>query len=98
MDVGILQLELLIPGCQSLKEKRHVVRSLKDRAKHRFNVAISEVDAQDNWQVAVLGIVTVGTDPKYVDGLLRKFVELAEEYREAEVSDYEIEILSEGAY
>ena len=93
MNVGILQLQLLIPGSRSLKEKRGVIRSLKARSRNRFNIAIAEVDDQDHWQIATLGIVTVGTDVPICENVLRKFVEFAETYREAEVGDYQIEIL-----
>lgn len=95
MHVGIIQIQLLIPGCRSLKEKRGVVRSLKDRARQKFNLAISEVDEQDQWQIAMIGAVTCGTDAQYCDSVLRRFLAFTEEYREAEVSDYDIEILSE---
>lgn len=86
-------MQLFIPGCHSLKEKRGVVRSLKDRTKNKFNVAIAEVDDQDQWQIATLGVVTVGSDAIFCEKVLRKFLEFTEMYREAEVGDYQIEVL-----
>ena len=93
MNVGILQLQLLIPGSHSLKEKRGVIRSLKDRSKRKFNVAIAEVDEQDHWQIAVLGIVTVGVDAHYCERVLRSFISFAEEYRDADIGDYQLEVI-----
>jgi hypothetical protein len=61
MVVGLLTIELFIPGAQSLKEKRMVLRRLKDRVK-KFNIAVSEVEHHDLWQRAGLAVVTVATD------------------------------------
>jgi uncharacterized protein YlxP (DUF503 family) len=66
MVVGLLTVELHIPGSQSLKEKRMVLRRVKDRLK-KFNVAVSEVEYQDLWQRAALAVVTVSTDEKHAD-------------------------------
>src|SRR3979411_1020252 len=63
MVVGLLTVELHVPGSQSLKEKRMVLRRIKDRLK-KFNVAVSEVDHQDLWQRAALAVVTVSTEQK----------------------------------
>jgi uncharacterized protein YlxP (DUF503 family) len=59
--IGVLTLELRIEHAHSLKEKRHVVRSLKDRLRNRHNVAIAEIDYQDLWQSALLAAVTVSS-------------------------------------
>lgn len=66
MVVGLLSVELHIPGARSLKEKRMVLKRLKDRLK-KFNVAISEVEYHDLWQRAALGIVTISTDERQAD-------------------------------
>jgi uncharacterized protein YlxP (DUF503 family) len=60
--IGVLTLELRLENSHSLKEKRHVVASLKDRLRHKFNVAVAEVDHQDLWQRATLAAVTVSSD------------------------------------
>lgn len=60
--IGVLTLELRVEGSHSLKEKRHVVQSLKDRLRHKFNVAVAEIDHQDLWQRATLAAVTVSSD------------------------------------
>jgi uncharacterized protein YlxP (DUF503 family) len=58
-SVGILTLELRLPDAHSLKDKRHTVKSLKDRLRSRFNVAVAEIDYQDLWQRALISAVTV---------------------------------------
>ena len=66
MIVGLLTVELHVAGSRSLKDKRVVVRRIKDRLK-KFNVAISEVDHQDLWQRGALAVVTVSTDQDHAD-------------------------------
>ena len=66
MVVALLTVELHVPGARSLKEKRHVVRRIKDRIK-KFNVAVSEVEYQDLWQRVALAVVTVSTDQAQAD-------------------------------
>jgi uncharacterized protein len=61
-SVGVLTLELHIEGAQSLKDKRHTVKSLKDRLRSKFNVAVAEIDYQDLWQRALIAAVTVSSD------------------------------------
>lgn len=60
--IGVLTLELHIESSHSLKEKRHVVKSLKDRLRVRFNVAVAEIDHLDSWQSAAIAIITVSPD------------------------------------
>jgi uncharacterized protein len=60
--IGVLTLEMRLESSHSLKEKRHVVQSLKERLRHKFNVAVAEIDCQDLWQRAVLAAVTVSSD------------------------------------
>ena len=77
MVVGVLTLHLLIPGAHSLKEKRHGLRSVKDRLRSRFNVSVAEVDGMETWQRAVLGVCAVGNDRAYVEGQLDRVVAMA---------------------
>jgi len=60
--IGVLTLELRIESSHSLKEKRHVVQSLKDRLRHKFNVSVAEIAHQDLWQRATIAAVTVSSD------------------------------------
>jgi len=70
MVVGVLRAELHVPEARSLKDKRSVIKSLKDRMHGRFNVAVAEVDANDMWQRACLGVAAVGKDRAHVGGVL----------------------------
>jgi uncharacterized protein YlxP (DUF503 family) len=60
--IGVLTLDIHVENSHSLKEKRHVVKSLKDRLRERFNVAVAEIDGLDSWQSAVVAAVTVSND------------------------------------
>jgi uncharacterized protein YlxP (DUF503 family) len=70
MVVGIIGWELEVFGCQSLKEKRSVVRSLKERLRNRFNVSVAETGHNDLWQRAELTACVVSTDRRQVDSIL----------------------------
>ena len=72
MIVGLIRADLHIPEAQSLKDKRRVVRSLKDRIFSHFNASAVEIEAEDTWQRAKLGIAVAGDDAAYVDGQLQK--------------------------
>jgi hypothetical protein len=72
MPIGVLTLELHLPDAHSLKEKRMVVRSIKDRLRARFNVAVAELDHQDLWQHAVLGVVSISNDQKVLEALFER--------------------------
>lgn len=69
--IGVLTLELRLEHAHSLKEKRHVVKGLKDRLRHRFNVAVAEIDYQDLWQRALLAAVTVSGDHGHAEQVLQ---------------------------
>jgi uncharacterized protein YlxP (DUF503 family) len=70
-SIGVLTLELRLEDSHSLKEKRHVVQSLKDRLRSRFNVSVAEIDHQDTWQRATLAAVTVSSDHVHAEKVLR---------------------------
>lgn len=69
--VALLTLELRIEGAHSLKDKRQVLRSLKDRLRAHFNVAVAELDHTDLWQRATVGVVSISDSRDYLDGLMR---------------------------
>ncbi len=75
--VGVLTLELRLENSHSLKEKRHVVAGLRDRLRHKFNVAVAEIDCQDLWQRAVVAAVTVSSDHSHAERVLRSVEEEA---------------------
>jgi uncharacterized protein YlxP (DUF503 family) len=78
MPVGLLTLELHIPDAQSLKDKRQVLRSLKDKLRRQFNVAVAELDHQDLWQRSVVGVVTLSTEEKHVNEVLKRVLDEAD--------------------
>lgn len=69
--IGVLTLELRIEDSHSLKDKRQVVKSLKDRLRHRFNVSVAEIDHQELWQRAVLAAVTVSSAHSHAESVLQ---------------------------
>ncbi len=78
MPVGLLTLELHIPDAQSLKDKRQVLRSLKDKLRRDFNVAVAELEHHDTWQRSVVGIVTISNEEKHVREMLQKVLDEAD--------------------
>jgi uncharacterized protein YlxP (DUF503 family) len=72
MPVGLLTLELHIQHAQSLKDKRQVLRSLKDRLRAKFNVAVAELEYHDTWQRSVVGIVTISNEEHHVEESLQQ--------------------------
>lgn len=69
--IAFLTIELRIESAQSLKDKRQVTRSLKDRLRANFNVAVAEVDYTDLWQRATIGVVSISDSQDYLEGLMR---------------------------
>ena len=95
MNIGALRVRLRIPENHSLKGKRMVVRSVTSQVKNRFNVSIAEIEDQDMWQVATLGITCVSNDSRHVNETLSHVMNFIETVRgDAEVLDYEIELLN----
>jgi len=68
--IGVLTLDILVETSHSLKEKRHVIKSLKDRLQERFNVSVAEIDGLDSWQHAVVAAVTVSNDKVFAEKVL----------------------------
>ena len=93
MIVGAAAVEIHVHGSQSLKAKRGVVRSITQRVRDRFNLSVAEVGGQDTWQLAVLGITTVGTNRQKVRGVLERAVVFIEELHLAEVMRSDVELL-----
>ena len=85
MVIGVLSLEFFLPACRSLKDKRRILLSFKDRIRGRFNVAVAEVDFQDVWQRALMSVVTLSSDRKVVDQTLQRIRDEAETSLEGEV-------------
>jgi len=71
MPIAFLTLELRIEGAQSLKDKRQVLRSLKDKLRNGFNVSVAELDANDLWQRATIGVVSISGSQDYLQELMQ---------------------------
>ncbi|MBI3096795.1 MAG: DUF503 domain-containing protein [Planctomycetes bacterium] len=96
MIVGTLLVRGVIRSSHSLKEKRRVVKGLKERLQHRFNLSVAEVDEQDSWQQAVLGMAAVGNDAPFVRSLLDQAAQYARGAVEFEVVDVYMETFGVG--
>jgi len=71
VPIAYLTLELRIEAAHSLKDKRQVLRSVKDRLRHSFNISVAEIDVSDLWQRATLGVVAISDSRDYLEGLMR---------------------------
>jgi len=93
MIVGTAWIELHIPGVSSLKGKRQIIKSMKEKIKNRFNVSIAEVEKQDFWQRATLGLACVAHDKRAANRILSKVINFIEQNKNISLTDYKIEIL-----
>ena len=94
MNIGVMIVRLRIPENRSLKGKRKVVKSITSLVSNKFNVSIAEVDDQDLWQLATLGVSCVSNDGRHANEILSHVMDFIEANRgDAEVLDYEIEII-----
>ena len=95
MNVGICKVKLRLPDNLSLKGKRQVVKSVTARLKNKFNVSVAEVEDNDLWQLATVGICFVSNDQRFTNEVLSKAVEfVVNSQGDFEFLDYEIEILA----
>ena len=92
MFVGVVRIELHLPGVSSLKGKRSIVRGLKDRIRQRVQAAVAEVDHQDLWQRATLGVAVVSGESRQVGEMLQSVRDLVHGAPGAEVIDWQEQI------
>ena len=92
MLVGTLKIWFVLRESHSLKDKRRIVKGLKQRLFNRFRVAVAEVDHQDTWQRATLGVAAVGNDGDQLNAVLSKVVDAVRNVGGAELLDYELEM------
>jgi uncharacterized protein YlxP (DUF503 family) len=92
MVVGLLRMELHLPASHSLKAKRSVVNHIKERLRSRFNASVAEIDHQDLWQRAALGVAVVSGEGAGLDRVLRDILEVVEREDRLQVLDYQIRI------
>jgi len=91
--VGLLHLEMHVAQATSLKDKRRVLKSFKDRLTNGHNVAVAEVDALDSHRRAVLAVAVVGNDRRYLEGSLQRIVNAAAAHRDMILIEHQIEWL-----
>ncbi|MEY4070177.1 MAG: hypothetical protein RL721_791, partial [Candidatus Eisenbacteria bacterium] len=89
MVVGVVRIELHLPGSRSLKDKRQVVRSLKERLRERVHASVAEVEHQDLWQRAALGLAVVAADGGQVRERLGLARSIVDSYLQAQVLDWQ---------
>jgi uncharacterized protein YlxP (DUF503 family) len=93
MVVGVLRVRLGVFEALSLKDKRRVVKSIKDRLGARHNISIAEIDDLDRRQTATLGLVMIANDGRFVESSLSKIVDELRAFGRASLLDYAIELL-----
>ena len=93
MAIGLLTLDIYIPDSHSLKDKRQVLRSLKDRLRGRYNIAVAELDYHDNWQRAQVGIVSISNNAAHLEQSLRTVLNEAEEILGRDLASHDLEML-----
>jgi uncharacterized protein YlxP (DUF503 family) len=91
--VALGMVELHLPDAASLKDKRHVLKGLKERVRARFEVSVAEVDHQDSWQRATLAVAYVSADARHANEVVSKAMDFIEDHVEGRVLDTSVEIL-----
>ena len=94
MIIGICKIKLRIPQNASLKDKRRVLKSIIAQLKNKFNISVAEIEDQELWQLATLGVCSVSNDIRFSNEVLSKVVDFVNNGRfDVEVLDYNIEII-----
>jgi uncharacterized protein YlxP (DUF503 family) len=94
MNVGVARVSLRIPENMDLKGKRQVLKSIISRVRNKFDVAVAEVDDNDSWQLATIGICCISNNKRHSNRVLSKVVDFIENSRfDVEMLDYSIEII-----
>ncbi len=96
MPIGLLTLEIHIADAQSLKDKRQVLRGLKDRLRAHFNVAVSELDHQEVWQRSRVGVVTISGDGKHLEESVQAIAAESERILGRDLVSSQIEYFEDG--
>ena len=93
MTIGLCRLSLYLPDSGSLKDKRRVLESLTKRIRNKFNVSVSELEDNELWQKAVLGVAIVCNESRHANRVLSKVVSLVQADGRLELLDYSLEML-----
>lgn len=89
MIVGVLTFEIFIPTSESLKEKRFVLKSLKDKLKNKFNASVAEIGFQDKWQRAEIGVAVIGNEHGFVQQSLQQIFQFIDNSEFYEIVSYQ---------
>lgn len=93
IHIGLLTAEFFLPEAHSLKDKRSVMKGMRDRVRNEFNVSVAEISYRDKWQRAQWAFCIVGSDMAYIDGALQQLLEFLRSGRHAMLTDHRIEFL-----
>ena len=93
MRIGILTVEIFMSNNQNLKQKRMILKSLKEKLRNNFNISLLEVDNHDKWQRATLAIAALGTGNAAVDGCFANIIDFLERNNKIQLIDYRMEII-----
>ncbi len=93
MTIGLCRLVLYLPESGSLKNKRNLLQSIVTRIRNKFNVSISELDDNELWQKATLGVVIVSNESRYANRVLSKVVDVVKADIRVELLDYSLEMI-----
>ena len=90
MTIGVLEVEMRIPGASSLKSKRMVIKSIKDRIRNKFNVSVSEISHLSSRQSCFLGIAHLSTSKPFTNRVLSEVLNFIQSFRQIELVDFQM--------
>ena len=92
MLIGTCKLFIYLPQCQSLKDKRSIIKKVKKILADKYNISIAEIGQKDVWKNAIIGIGCIGDNRAYIDQNLNHIVNDIEKYHEVQLINFEISI------
>lgn len=93
MIIGTCSIKLLIFESNSLKEKRHIIKSIIGRLKSRFNISVAEIDLNDSWKTGFIGFACVTNDTRYANEVISKVIQFIDKDSRVEIIESNIELL-----
>jgi uncharacterized protein YlxP (DUF503 family) len=92
MKIGLCVIDLYLPGTNSLKGKRQILKSIKDRIRNKFNVSIAEIEDNEKWRKTKIGVVTINNDSSQIDSILQSVIKFIDGFYPAQIVNYQIEL------
>ena len=92
MFVGVIKIDMFLPACLSLKMKRGIIKSIKQRIRNKFNVSIAEIDNLDKWQRASLGVSIISNETKLIDSVCTEIMKFINSDGRAEILEHSINV------